>query len=329
MKVVNERLENEGLLEYFTRITENKELMDLDYSEWAEILCGKHYASENGRKAFYVVEPMLQRLKNEIENKNSDEGYIKCLILNDLHIPYQRDDVLTEIEKYRNVDYIILGGDTIDCESCSSFDVKDRPSVEEELVATHEFLSKINEIVNSEKTKIIAIRGNHEYRYSKEIIKLQEKQLQKMLNPNLLSMIQNGFTYYEKNKDITYKPISNFEYIDDWKVRLFDNLIVAHPTDFSGIDGKMCEKVSEHFLNRHMAEADDVLIFGHTHKFSNLKVNRRQGMFVVENSCMCKPMSYADAGKLGYNPQNYGYTYLKFKEGQKIDINDIKIVHLG
>ncbi len=32
------------------------------------------------------------------------------------------------------------------------------------------------------------------------------------------------------------------------------------------------------------------------------------------------------AEKLGYNPQNYGYTYLEFEEGKKIDINDIKCI---
>ena len=43
---------------------------------------------------------------------------------------------------------------------------------------------------------------------------------------------------------------------------------------------------------------------------------------------MCLPHDYADCGKLGYNPQNYGYTYLEFEEGKKIDINDIKCIVL-
>lgn len=304
----------------------NKEIKQ----EWDEIVevLGLDCSGDHLRKTAYGMKECTQYFSNVKEQEVIDNGYIKCLVMNDLHIPYQREDILNEIEKYRNVDYIILGGDIIDCESCSSYDVLDRPSVEEELVAAHDFLCKINEIVNPQKTKIIAIRGNHEYRYSKEIIKMQQKQLQKMLNPNLLSMLSTGFTYYEKNKDITYKGISNFEYINDWKIKLFDNLIVAHPTDFSGIDGKMCEKVSEHFLNRKMVEPDDVIIFGHTHKHSSMKVNRRQGVYVIENSCLCKPMEYADTGKLGYNPQNYGYTYLKFREGEKIDINNIKITHL-
>jgi hypothetical protein len=157
---------------------------------------------------------------------------------------------------------------------------------------------------------------------------MQQKQLQKMLNPNLLEMLQDGFCYYDNGKKIKYEPIENFQYVNDWKVKLFDNLVVCHPKDFSGVDGRMCEKVSEHFLNRHMVDSDYVIIFGHTHKHSSIKVNRRQGIYVIENSCMCKPMDYADTGKLGYNPQNYGYTYLEFNEGEKINLNDIKLVHL-
>lgn len=320
---------NETDFEYKIRLCNaklNKEI-DLDWSEIVELL-ELDIHPDSLRKMAYGYLEVSDYYQNKKETESINDGYTKCLIMNDLHIPYQRDDLLTEIAKHKNVDYIIFGGDIIDCESCSSFDVFDRPSIEEELVQVHGFLCKVNEIIDPNKTKMIAIRGNHEARYTKEISRMQQKQLQKMLNPNILSMLETGFTYYEKTKDITYKKIDNFQYIDHWNARLFNNLIVAHPTDFSGIDGKMCEKVSEHFLNKHIAEPDDVVIFGHTHKHSAMKVNRRQGLYVIENFCLCKPMDYADTGKLGYNPQNYGYTYLKFKEGQKININDISIIHL-
>lgn len=59
-----------------------------------------------------------------------------------------------------------------------------------------------------------------------------------------------------------------------------------------------------------------------------MKVNRRQGVFVVENGCLCKEMSYANTGKLGFTPCNYGYTYLEFEKDKKIDINNIRFIHL-
>lgn len=321
-----ERRENESKFEQKVRLCNAKLNKDIDVT-WEELtnILELDCSGDHLRKLSYGYKEFVEY---DTENKLSKNDKVKVLIMNDIHLPYQRDDVLSEIRKNKNVDYIIFGGDIIDCESCSSFDVMDRPSVDEEIVIAHKFINKINTIIDPNKTKIICIRGNHEERYTKDIIKMQQKQLQKMLNPKLLEMLQDGFIVYDNNKKIKYEPISNFEYVDDWKVRLFDNLIVCHPKDFSGVDGRMCEKVSEHFLNRHMADIDDVIVFGHTHKHSRMNVNRRQGIYVVENSCMCKPHDYADCGKLGYNPQNYGYTYLEFEEGKKIDINDIKCITL-
>lgn len=294
-----------------------------DISKSIKLNFGKDVTPDNIRHEYYGMK------KRDVINIQEDDGYTKVLIMNDIHIPYNRQDIFEIIEKNKDVDYILIAGDLIDCESCSFWSVWDRPSVEEELILAHEFISKINTIVNPEKTKIISILGNHENRYEKDIVNMQEKQLQKMLNPKLLSMLQKGFTYYDRDKDITYKPIKNFEYIDHWYAKLFDNLIISHPTDFSCIDGRLNEKVAEYFLNEGVAVKDDVVIYGHTHKYSNAKINRRQGLFVIENGCMCKPMEYAKkSARLSYTPQNYAYTTLKFKMGEKINLNDIKIFHL-
>jgi hypothetical protein len=158
---------------------------------------------------------------------------------------------------------------------------------------------------------------------------MQEKQLQKLLNPKLLSMLERGFTFYEHDKDITYKPIKNFKYHDNWWMKLFGNLIIAHPTDFSAVDGKIDEKIAEYFLNQHIAENDDMIVYGHTHHYSQMKVNRREGVFVLENGCLCEEMPYTKrSGKLKYNPQNYGHSLIRFKEGEKINPNDIKFIQL-
>jgi predicted phosphodiesterase len=301
----------------------NKELK-IEWEELVEVL-GLDCSADHLRKLSYAYK---EEYEYQLERNLSHSEKKKVLIMNDIHLPFQREDVLEEIRKHKNIDYLLIAGDLIDCESCSSFDVENRPSVEEELTIAYKFIEKINTIIDPTKTKIIAIDGNHEERYRKTIIRMQQKQLSKMLNPNLLQMIQEGYSYYDKGKKFTFKPIENFEYINSWKVKLFNNLIICHPKDFSQVDGRVCEKVSAHFLNRGMADVDDLIVFGHTHKHSAMNVNRRQGVYVIENFCMCKPHDYADCGKLNYTPQNYGYTYLEFEEGKKIDINDIKIVHL-
>lgn len=317
---------NETNFEYKVRLCNMKLNRELDCS-WEDLvkIIGIECHPDHLRKTSYGLKEYSDYIT---EKKITNNSKIKCLVMNDLHIPYHREDLFDIIRQHKNVDYIILGGDIIDCESCSSFDVLERPSVEQELAMAHNVISKINKIIDPEKTQIICCRGNHEERYTRDIIRMQQKELQKMLNPNLLEMIQDGFTYYDKGKKVKYPAINNFKYIDNWYVKLFDNLIVCHPKNFSNIGGKVSEQVSEYFLNQGILEKGDIAIFGHTHKFSMLKNNRRQGIFVVENGCMCKDMAYASNGKLGYTPQNTCYTYLEFEEGKKININDVKVVHL-
>lgn len=57
--------DNESLLSYIKRITDNRTLYDLDYSEWAKLVCNKDYSSDNARKSYYIIKPMLDRLENE------------------------------------------------------------------------------------------------------------------------------------------------------------------------------------------------------------------------------------------------------------------------
>lgn len=71
-----DRRENESLLGYYKRITENRKELDLDYSEWAKIVSGKEYSSENGRKMFYCVKPLLDSLEEEQISGISDNDIV-------------------------------------------------------------------------------------------------------------------------------------------------------------------------------------------------------------------------------------------------------------
>lgn len=255
-----------------------------------------------------------------IENKVSDVKK-KVMIINDVHVPYQHEELLNEIKKHNDIDYLVIGGDLIDCESCSSFQMLERPTLEEELVAAHEFIQEINKIVNCE---IICIKGNHEERLEREICKMQNKGLQRLLDSQLLRMLEEGFKFNIGTKRKQYKAIENFKYIDKWYARLFDNLVICHPKDFSNVPAKIAEKSAEYFLNRDVIEKDDIIFIGHTHKFSQIVSTRRQDVFVVENGCSCKSMDYSDRGNLNYGNQVNCYTIVEFEEGCKIDRNDIK-----
>lgn len=258
----------------------------------------------------------IEEKERKLENKKK-----KIMIINDVHVPYQHDGLLDEIRKHKDMDYLVIGGDLIDCESCSSFQMLERPTLEEELVAAHEFIQEINKIIDAE---IICIKGNHEERLEREICKMQNKGLQRLLDSQLLRMLEEGFKFSIGTKRKKYKAIENFKYIDKWYARLFDNLVICHPKDFSNVPAKIAEKSAEYFLNRGIIEKDDVIFIGHTHKFSQIVSTRRQDVFVVENGCSCKPMDYSDRGNLNYGNQVNCYTIVEFEEGGKIDRNDIK-----
>lgn len=259
---------------------------------------------------------VIEEKERKLENKKK-----KIMIINDVHVPYQNEKLLDEIKKHKDIDCLVIGGDLIDCESCSSFQMLERPTLEQELVAAHEFIQEINKIINAE---IICIKGNHEERLEREICKMQNKGLQRLLDSQLLRMLEEGFKFSIGTKRKQYKAIENFKYIDKWYARLFDNLVICHPKDFSNVPAKIAEKSAEYFLNRGIIEKDDVIFIGHTHKFSQIVSTRRQDVFVVENGCSCKPMDYSDRGNLNYGNQVNCYTIVEFEEGGKIDRNDIK-----
>lgn len=259
---------------------------------------------------------VIEEKERKLENKKK-----KVMIINDVHVPYQHDGLLDEIRKHKDMDYLVIGGDLIDCESCSSFQMLERPTLEEELVAAHEFIQEINKIIDAE---IICIKGNHEERLEREICKMQNKGLQRLLDSQLLRMLEEGFKFNIGTKRKQYKAIENFKYIDKWYARLFDNLVICHPKDFSNVPAKIAEKSAEYFLNRGIIEKDDIIFIGHTHKFSQIVSTRRQDVFVVENGCSCKAMDYSDRGNLNYGNQVNCYTIVEFEEGNKINKNDIK-----
>ena len=72
------RREDESLLGFYKRITENRKELGLSYEEWGELIIGENrYSSDNCRKALYLVKPMLESLEEEQINKITDNDIIK------------------------------------------------------------------------------------------------------------------------------------------------------------------------------------------------------------------------------------------------------------
>ena len=69
MKEVKRR-EDESLLGFYKRITDNRKELGLSYEEWGELIVGENrYSSDNCRKALYLIKPLLENLREEELNK--------------------------------------------------------------------------------------------------------------------------------------------------------------------------------------------------------------------------------------------------------------------
>ena len=315
--------EDEGLLQYRARLYRNKIALGMNNKEIYDF-----YIKETGdtiaeSSARCTATTYNQAIEDFLEKQNEVVKFDKSILfINDIHCPFEREDVLDIITKHAHeITTLVIGGDLMDCESISSFPKINRPNLTDELIYTYEFLKKVRKILNKNQ-KIIMINGNHEERLHKVISKMAEKELQSFLNPNILEMFVDGFTLYREGKKIKYEGIEGLTFIPHWYV-LIDDIVVAHPKDFSRVKGKMLENVASHFINKGFDFS--TIVFGHTHKASQGVIDRYKNVYVVENPCLCKPHSYSDCGKLNYSPQTYGYTIIKYNEDEKVNPNNIKM----
>lgn len=310
------RMEGESLSDYKLRLYQNISDYNLKWED-VNLLLNKKQNPDHTRKTSYGY---IERYRDE--NINTFDKSV--LFLNDIHLPFERTDLIEIIKKHAHeITTLFIGGDFLDCYDCSKYPHANHLPITQELIYGHEWLKEVRKILGK-NVGIYIIKGNHEVRWSKIVLK--DPMLQNFINPNILEMYVDGFNLFIDNKKKYFEPIENLHYINSWYANIDNKIIYCHPTDFSQVDGKMCEKVAEHFINKNAIF--EAVIFGHTHKFTSMTVSRRKGIYTVENGCLCKPMDYADSGKLGYTPQHSCYTIVKYNINEQINFNNIKTYHL-
>lgn len=254
----------------------------------------------------------LEKLKNKktnIELKALDKE--KVLILSDIHCPFHREEEIIDIIlKHRSeISTIIFGGDTVDCESISKFPKEIRKPLIEEMIITYKFLKRIDRLTPN--IKKILIWGNHEYRFVRYLSENQN-QLNPLHSDNILENIVNGFVHYDRlrRRKIKYPPLSdNFVVVNKWFVQ-YNDLVIAHPKNFSKVPLRTACNTIEHFVKRGLKF--NTLFIGHTHKWGATK---HFSIWTGELGCLCHAMEYADTGNVNYSPQHYGYALVAFENG--------------
>lgn len=243
------------------------------------------------------------------------------LILNDIHIPFNRTDILDVIKKHsKHIQTIIIGGDLIDCKAISSFPSLDEDTtIETEIATTIEFVSAIKKIVG-DQVKIIIIEGNHEARWRTYITKMHDKKLYKFINPNILEMLKTGMILYDKGEEKVYKGIDDLIIINDWWVN-YKGIIVCHPKNFYKPPCKNSNAAIEYFIKE--GEDFHTLVCGHNHHSG---MCHHFGKLSIESGCLCQEFEYSN-GRTTTVRQDYGYVLINFK-GKTVDENKSRVYFL-
>jgi predicted phosphodiesterase len=268
-------------------------------------------------------------LLTELENKTpkyklNKSKRNKILVLNDLHIPFQRADIVDVVRKHKDeIKAIICAGDVLDMFEISVYPSLKQYPVEQELIDAINIFREIREIVGNE-VEIILSYGNHDNRWRKYIANMHQKKLYKFINPNVLEMIKSGFTLYEDGVEIHYEGVKDIKVINSWYVNINNKLICCHPNNFSKVEVKNAKTAIEHFINS--GEQFTTLIVAHNHHQG--EIPNYLGKYGIESGCMCLEFDYSN-GNTSSKPQDYGYVLVAFDENGEIDKNETKLYKLG
>lgn len=248
--------------------------------------------------------------------KLGEQGIEKVLCISDLHVPFQREDILEIINRHKDeVSTIILCGDIIDCHAISSFPTLEPRPLASEMAECHKLLKEIQDLTPN--VRRIMVKGNHEARFEKYLIK-RPSELNALHSSNILTEIVNGFEVNDRQRGTTTTYDSlGYEVIDSWFVQ-YNDMIACHPLSFSRVAAKTAQSALDYFVE-HGIDFKACLV-AHTHKISSCF---KYGKYAVETGCLCKEQEYANKGKLSYTQQQCGYVVAVFNEG-KYDINESK-----
>ena len=176
------------------------------------------------------------------------------LLLYDIHIPHQDIVAVDSTIKYAKAHYeireIILGGDTMDCESLSKYDkISETASFSDEVYATNRFLRMLRE--NFPDAKITYIMGNHEERLEKYVRKNVPElaDFKGLTLPSFLDFDEVGVEFIDNRKRLT-QGVGPYR-VQGWNI-------------FHGHEFGICPLANP--AKRYVDRAKVNMIVGHIHK---------------------------------------------------------------
>lgn len=236
------------------------------------------------------------------------QGDYKALLINDVHIPYHKLDVLKialEVAKEERVNKIILNGDIFDFYGVSRWDRRpDRKLIKEELELGKKFTNHLRKMFPSEE--IIFKVGNHEDRLQQYIMKRAPELygLDCITIPELLDMKNLGFKYVGSTQFIQAGALT---------------VIHGHELMNSG--------AVVNVSRTKRLKAQDNIIFGHHHRtqsdFGTSIKGKTHGSWAVGCLCGLRPAYFTE----GFMNWNHGFAIIDVKLNGSFTVHNRKIIN--
>lgn len=213
----------------------------------------------------------------------------KTMIISDVHVPYQDDNSINEVEKFIKLykpNNFIINGDYVDFYNLSKFekDPKRKTSIVEELNQAKELLSRLNKALPPKCNKVF-VHGNHENRLQGYLWKNPELEgLKELKLGNLLELDEFGFKEVAADRDYWKKDSGHYKVGD---------IIINHGDN--RLNGAKTSAKSGYSAHNTMMTMRSSIAMGHIHRLA-LVYNTTNGNTVVgmEGGCLSLIPANAD-----------------------------------
>lgn len=244
-------------------------------------------------------------------------GPTKILWIGDFHIPFHNVDALAHIlDRHRDADILLIGGDAMDEYGISSFSKKDYITSLSEYVIYSELIDIVSDIF----PWVVQLKGNHEARYERQVLNKVPPEVRSMIDKCFLQRIADGERFNEDRGRFEWTgTMENVVCpLDEagntaWSCQI-GKTIFGHPEVYSKIEGKAVQNAWDWFLKR--GQDFDCLVIGHTHKLVKIYKPRH---ILIEAGSLRHPASYANHPKLRYGEQVPGYCVIYQDEFGNVD----------
>jgi len=273
----------------------------------------KQFLMETGTKGLGVTDLVTRRQATRI------------VWAGDFHIPFHNERAIEQmLEEEAGADYLIVGGDLMDCYSISKFKKSQQIDLFLEYQTALKYIDRFSKLFG----KVILLQGNHDERLNTLVDTVIPPEAKFLFRRTLIDRLAAGEVFSAEGEIGKPKQFKNVIAVEGtaetrWYTRI-GQTIFAHPTKALKIEGRTVEQCLQYFRDRF--DNIDSIVIGHTH---HLGRHYAHGRLCVEGGCMCLPLEYSHHASAKYSPVPNGYSVIVQDSKGKTDYNLSHEVFLG